>query len=92
MGFKSVLVALAIPMLATARALPQLETNLHQIVGGEPAQEGEFPYIVSLQRGSSHFCGGSLLNADTVITAAHCAQGQTAANLRIRAGSLVGYR
>ncbi|KAF2018272.1 trypsin-domain-containing protein [Aaosphaeria arxii CBS 175.79] len=68
-----------------AAAVPQAQV---QIVGGVPATAGEFPFIVSLQRGGSHFCGGSLLNANTVVTAAHCAVGQSASNLRVRAGSL----
>ncbi|KAF1925973.1 trypsin-like protease [Didymella exigua CBS 183.55] len=58
------------------------------IVGGTVAAAGDFPFIVSLQQSGSHFCGGSLLNANTVITAAHCTVGQTASSLTVRAGSL----
>ncbi|GAB77377.1 Trypsin [Austwickia chelonae] len=42
------------------------------IVGGVAASQDEFPFMVSLQRDGEHFCGGSLLNAGTVLTAAHC--------------------
>merc|ERR1719167_589201 len=45
-----------------------------RIVGGEEAEPHEFPWQVSLRRRKDnfHFCGGSILNENTVITAAHC--------------------
>ncbi|KAF2791175.1 trypsin [Melanomma pulvis-pyrius CBS 109.77] len=85
MEFKALLVALAIPAVSIAAIIPQGS----QIVGGVAASQGDFPFIVSLQTSSgSHFCGGSLLNANTVLTAGHCTVGQTASSLRVRAGSL----
>jgi trypsin len=95
MQLKDLLIALAAPALISAAAIPQdpefPEGDFPEdpIVGGTTASAGEFPYIVSIQRSGSHFCGGSLLNANTVLTAAHCAVGQTASQIRIRAGSLV---
>jgi hypothetical protein len=89
MGIKSLLVGLAIPAITTAAAVPQFHTDAAQIVGGVTASQGDFPFIVSLQKSGSHFCGGSLLNANTVVTAAHCGVGQTASSIRVRAGSLV---
>jgi trypsin len=84
----SLLAALAMPALTFAAALPQDFST--QIVGGTAAASGEFPFIVSVQTSSgSHFCGGTLLDADTVITAGHCAEGQTASRIRIRVGSTV---
>ena len=41
-------------------------------VGGSYAQPGEFPYMVSLQQNGRFFCGGSLISARHVLTAAHC--------------------
>ncbi|EEC05219.1 serine protease desc1, putative, partial [Ixodes scapularis] len=44
-----------------------------RIVGGRPAEAREFPWIVSIQWAQdSHSCGGSIISADVVLTAAHC--------------------
>lgn len=48
------------------------------IVGGGPAAEGEWPWQVALVGGNAtnlyngQFCGGSLVAANWVVTAAHC--------------------
>ena len=49
-----------------------------RIVGGRRAKEGEFPWQVSIGRisavtgGIRHFCGGTILSSNTILTAAHC--------------------
>lgn len=88
------LVAALVPSMSMAAALPQTPDITMEvgIVGGELAAAGDFPFIVSLSRsGGSHFCGGTLLNANTVLTAAHCSVGQSASNVQVRAGSKVSY-
>ena len=42
-------------------------------IGCSDAVLGQFPHQVSLQT-SSHFCGGSVLSANYISTAAHCRQ------------------
>lgn len=41
------------------------------VVGGTPAEQGEFPFMVRLSMG----CGGALYEQDIVLTAAHCVDG-----------------
>ncbi|XP_050302337.1 trypsin-1-like [Anthonomus grandis grandis] len=43
-----------------------------KIVGGEHAVEAEFPWLVSITRRGTHFCGGTLISNRYVMTAAHC--------------------
>jgi secreted trypsin-like serine protease len=43
-----------------------------RIINGREARPGAYPFVVSLQRNGGHFCGGSLLDSTTVLTAAHC--------------------
>ncbi|XP_076647196.1 chymotrypsin-2-like [Halictus rubicundus] len=61
-----------------------------RIINGTVAKPGQIPYQVSLQAlpTSRHFCGGSILNADYVITAAHCVVGKSPADIAIVAGTV----
>ena len=58
------------------------------IVGGVQVSISEYPYQISLQTTSGfHFCGGSIVNAEWIVTANHCVDGQSASGMRIRAGA-----
>mmetsp|Transcript_5200 Transcript_5200/g.13019 ORF Transcript_5200/g.13019 Transcript_5200/m.13019 type:complete len:1009 (+) Transcript_5200:105-3131(+) len=43
-----------------------------RIINGVSAPETRYPYSASLQYYQKHFCGGSLVAPDVVVTAAHC--------------------
>jgi secreted trypsin-like serine protease len=55
------------------------------ITGGGPASE-PYPWMVSLQSQEDHFCGGSLVRPDWVLTAAHCPEGEKVEDLSVLLG------
>ncbi|XP_052841180.1 trypsin alpha-3 [Drosophila gunungcola] len=66
---------------------PQLPPG-GRIVGGIATSIEQHPWQVSVQRSGAHFCGGSIISNNIIVTAAHClVSPSTASNLRIRAGS-----
>ena len=86
----AMLLALAAAVPVFAAEEPAAEdggTVQPQVVGGEPVPDGAYPFMVSIQADTSdarpyreHFCGGTLIDSDSVLTAAHCADVIGAAN------------
>ncbi|XP_060092916.1 trypsin I-P38-like [Heteronotia binoei] len=62
---------LFIAFLGAAVAFPIDDNDDDKIVGGYTCQKHSVPYQVSLNSGY-HFCGGSLINSQWVVSAAHC--------------------
>lgn len=46
------------------------------MIGGETAKPGQFAYQVSLRYEpyNAHFCGGSIIRTNVILSAAHCLQ------------------
>uniref|UniRef100_A0A1L8EHP2 Putative trypsin-like protein n=1 Tax=Haematobia irritans TaxID=7368 RepID=A0A1L8EHP2_HAEIR len=59
-----------------------------RIVNGVETTIQDHPYQVSLQTNSGfHFCGGSIISEDVIVTAAHCMQRYKANEFKVRLGS-----
>ena len=60
-----------------------------KIVGGyTESSSTKIPYIVSVyyRSSNSHFCGGSIIATNKILTAAHCTNGQSSGSIAIKAG------
>ncbi|XP_075974353.1 trypsin CFT-1-like [Anticarsia gemmatalis] len=76
-------------LVGTAFAVPQ---KINRIVGGSDTTVETYPYMANMQYGFfgswfSQACGGSLINAVSVLSAAHCFDGDPASWWRVRLGT-----
>lgn len=54
-----------------------------RIIGGDDVDKGDYGYTVSLEDNFGHFCGGTLIRRDIVMSAAHCGGG----SMSVRVGA-----
>ncbi|WP_332888641.1 S1 family peptidase [Actinokineospora bangkokensis] len=65
----------------------QADTVTPYIVGGEGADIADYPFTVALTTPDGfQFCGGSLARANKVVTAAHCVDGSSPAEVQVVSG------
>nr|AXF35733.1 serine protease 5 [Holotrichia oblita] len=78
--------AVLLTLGATVSALPTKDG--WRIVGGEIAEIGAYPFMVTLKRPVNiHYCGGTLVNSRTVLTAGHCVFGAAPSFISAIAGT-----
>lgn len=75
--------------IPVSRSRPVLDPFYPQgrIVGGRETSIEEHPWQVSLQMSGFHFCGGSIISEDTILTAGHCTVNYPASMMKVRLGS-----
>jgi secreted trypsin-like serine protease len=89
----ALLVSVLVPLSlgSAADAAPQAADP--EIIGGHLADPGEYPFVVALlqrnvaDRWSAQFCGGSLIQNNRVLTAAHCMVGRRPNTTDVLAGT-----
>ena len=60
-----------------------------RIINGVEVIPNSWPWIVSLQNYAGHFCGGSVISDQWVVTAAHCCSGFDASDITVVVGRVV---
>jgi trypsin len=81
-----VLIATMVAAIGAAPAPAAPKEPQHRIVGGTNVTPGKYPFMVSVQLNGSHYCGGTLIDANWVLTAAHCTVGKSTSSLKAKVG------
>ena len=70
----------------TAESSEDVGEAEQEIIGGAIAGQNQFPYQVRLIVNGGHWCGGTIVNANWVVTAAHCVAGVNYQSIVVVAG------
>ncbi len=65
----------------------QSYTQDQRIFGGDAIDISEAPYQVSLEINGNHDCGGTIIDCEWIITAAHCVENKDPDDIVVHAGS-----
>lgn len=75
-------------MFSAAPGFQNLPSPDERIIGGHNTDITKHPWQVSVQLAKNHFCGGSLIKSQWIVTAAHCVDDEDDyKNLTVRLGS-----
>ncbi len=81
-----------LPIAVQANPPAPGDTNQPTIIGGTEAEPGAWPWMAALVTASEpdaywgQFCGGALIRPQWVLTAAHCTENKTAADIHVVLG------
>ncbi|KAK3698169.1 hypothetical protein QZH41_019267, partial [Actinostola sp. cb2023] len=59
---------------------PRHRRRRKRVVGGNAAKKGQFPWQVALLFKGRHYCGGSIVHQNWVVTGSHCFNRYTSSN------------
>ena len=85
----------AVPVFAAPAPgeTPRSTDSDPRVIGGEPVPNGKYEFVTALldktRAGTTYdkqFCGGTLIDNNSVLTAAHCVEGVTAVQLQVAVG------